>query len=177
MGWVLTQQQQQLQHPVGCACGQCSGGSLQHGASCNCGMCSGQNDGTHVAGCQCGSCLVAASHSDGCNCGMCASMLDGHDAGCDCNQCGSGGLLGLNFRPASANAFEKREVGGEGRSATTAAFNIQNEKTYERLEKSGFPLDTRAEEQARLSEALTSFSYPASGGSSSGKKINEKAKN
>ena len=57
-------------------------------------------------------------------------------------------------------AFEKREVGGADRSATTAAFNIQNEKNYERLEKSGFPLDTRADEQARLADALSSFSYP-----------------
>lgn len=148
MGWVLTQQK----HPGGCACGQCAS---QHSASCNCGMCKSGVDNSHVAGCQCGACLVA-SHDASCSCGMCAQ---GHGQGCDCSQCG-GGLLG--FRPQGAWAFEKREIGGDNRSATTAAFNIQNEKTYERLEKGGFPLDTKADEQARLSDALSSFSYPAS---------------
>lgn len=73
----------------------------------------------------------------------------------------------VQLRPPSAMAYEVREVGGADRSATTAAFNIQNQKTYERLEKSGFPLDTRADEQARLADALSSFSYPAASSSSS----------
>ena len=82
----------------------------------------------------------------------------------------------LGFRPPSASAFEKREVGGSDRSATTAAFNIQNEKTYERLEKSGFPLDTREQEAARLADALSSFSYPDEKTSSSKGKKDSKSK-
>jgi hypothetical protein len=152
MGWVLAQQQQQ--HPGGCACGQCT--TSQHSDDCGCGACVG---GTHVAGCHCGSCQ-ASSHDPSCECGPCAGF-------------------GVAFRPPAAYAFEKREIGGLDRSATTAAFNVQNEKTYERLEKSGFSIDSRAEEQARLSEALGSFSYPASPtpSKSKGKKQISAAKN
>lgn len=157
MGWVLTQQQ----HQADCLCGQCRN-SQQHSAGCNCGMCTGQHD----AGCQCGQCASEQQHDSNCNCGMC---LTAHDVGCNCGVCGPS----LGFRPSAANAFEKREIGGEGRSAETAAFNIQNQKTYERLEKSGFPLDTRAEEQARLNDALSSFSYP-SNTSSKNKKNKDK---
>ena len=183
MGWVL--QQNNDAHPGGCACGQC-GGALQqqHSAGCNCGMCNSSAN-SHVAGCQCGSC-VSSSHDAGCTCGSCVASssahdagcgcgmcTSGHDAGCGCGQCG-GGLASLGFRPQSAFAYEKRVIGGDNRSATTAAFNIQSEKTYERLEKSGFPLDTSADEKARLSDALSSYSYstPTSGG----KKTNDKAK-
>lgn len=124
-----------------------------------------------MGGCQCGACV--ASHGAGCDCGACVA---GHGAGCDCGQCGVQKRAFVNFGPAPANAFEKREVGGADRSAATAAFNIQNEKTYERLEKIGFPLDSRADEQARLSDALSSFSYPASGTPSSKDKKDSKNK-
>jgi hypothetical protein len=40
--------------------------------------------------------------------------------------------------------------------------NEQAYQTNNRLEKSGFKLDTREEEQARLSAAMASFSYDAS---------------
>lgn len=59
----------------------------------------------------------------------------------------------------SAWAYERRDVGDEGRSAITAAMNEQAYQTNNRLEASGFKLDTREEEQARLSSALASFSY------------------
>jgi hypothetical protein len=132
------------QHQAGCMCGQCTN---QHADGCSCGMCTEQ-------------------HGEGCQCGQC---LQGHAAGCGCGQC-----MRLGLGPQGAWAFEKREVGGADRSADTAAFNIQSDKTYERLEKSGFPLDTKADEQARLSEDLSSFSYPDSK-PSKGKK-NEKTK-
>jgi len=123
--------------------------------------------GAHDANCACGAC-TGGLHDANCACGACGA---GHSASCDCAQC-SGGFMGMSFRPASASAYEKREIGGENRSATTAAFNIQSEKTMARLEKSGFALDTRAQEQARLSEALGSYSYPAT----TGKKTNDKAR-
>lgn len=100
--------------------------------------------------------------------------MEGHGAGCGCGSCAGG--IKLGFRPQGAYAFEKREVGGADRSATTAAFNIQNDKTYERLEKSGFALDTRADEQARLADALSSFSYPASSTPSKDKNDNKSKK-
>lgn len=58
-----------------------------------------------------------------------------------------------------ANAYERRDVGDESRSAITAAMNEQAYQTNNRLEASGFKLDTREEEQERLSNALASFSY------------------
>lgn len=69
-----------------------------------------------------------------------------------------------------ASAYE-RDVGGTERSAETAAFNIQAKKTNARLEKDGFKLDTKEEEQARLSDAMASFSYESS---TSGKKQNSR---
>lgn len=59
----------------------------------------------------------------------------------------------------TAVAYERRDVGDESRSAITAAMNEQAYQTNNRLEASGFKLDTREEEQARLSDALASFSY------------------
>ena len=59
----------------------------------------------------------------------------------------------------NASAYERRDVGDESRSAITAAMNEQAFQTNNRLEASGFKLDTREEEQERLSNALASFSY------------------
>ena len=64
-----------------------------------------------------------------------------------------------SFGVKSASAYERRDVGGPDRSAATAAMNEQAFKTNNRLEQSGFKLDTREEEQARLSSAMSSFSY------------------
>jgi len=60
----------------------------------------------------------------------------------------------------AANAYD-REVGGEGRSATTAALNIAAKQTNARLQSEGFKLDTKEEENAKISEAFASFSYDA----------------
>ena len=65
--------------------------------------------------------------------------------------------LKLGFPKAAA--YERRDVGDETRSAATAAMNEQAYKTNNRLEQSGFKLDTREEEKAKISEAFTSFSY------------------
>jgi hypothetical protein len=63
----------------------------------------------------------------------------------------------------TAEAYERRDVGDpKSRSPATAAMNEQAYQTNNRLEKSGFKLDTREEEQARLSAAMASFSYDAS---------------
>jgi len=62
----------------------------------------------------------------------------------------------------NAFAYERRDVGDDSRSAATAAMNEQAYKTNNRLEASGFKLDTREEEQARLSSALSSLSYDGS---------------
>ena len=74
-------------------------------------------------------------------------------------------------------AYERRDVGGEGRSATTAAMNEQAYQTNNRLEKEGFKLDTREEEQARLSDAMSSFSYDSVASTNGGNKSkNNKSK-
>lgn len=71
----------------------------------------------------------------------------------------SGGFP-VNLRPPVAGAYERRDVGdAKTRSAVTAAMNEQAYQTNSRLEQSGFHLDTREEEQARLNEAFASFSY------------------
>jgi hypothetical protein len=68
--------------------------------------------------------------------------------------------VNLSFGTLPAAAYERRDVGDEkNRSASTAAMNEQAFKTNNRLEQSGFKLDTREEEAARLSAAMTSFSY------------------
>lgn len=107
-------------------------------------------------------------HASGCTCGDCSgAMQQGHGAACSCPSCG-GGFAGL--RPPAALAYE-RDVGGKDRSADTAALNLQARETNARLEKSGFKLDTKEEEEARLSSALSSFSYD---GNSSAGKSNQK---
>lgn len=76
------------------------------------------------------------------------------------NQSGLAGAFAFGLIPGSAQAYERRDVGAEGsRSATTYAYNLQAYKTNNRLEAEGFKLDTREEEQARLSAAMSSFSY------------------
>jgi hypothetical protein len=84
-----------------------------------------------------------------------------------------------------------REVGGSDKSPEQAAYNIQvgltqllhsnpfqcfflthkrqAQKTNERLERSGFKLDTKEEETARLSDALGSYTYEPSGSGTKGK--------
>ena len=66
---------------------------------------------------------------------------------------------------APALAYERRDVGGEGRSAETAAYNIQAMETNARLEREGFKLETQAEQQASLTAALADYAYsPTTGG-------------
>jgi hypothetical protein len=62
----------------------------------------------------------------------------------------------------AASAYERRDVGDDNRSATTAAFNEQAYQTNNRLEREGVKLDTREEEQAKLKDVMTSFSYESS---------------
>lgn len=74
----------------------------------------------------------------------------------------------LGTRPVMA--YERRDVGGEGRSAATAAMNIQAYETQNRLEREGFKLETQAEQQASLTAALSEYSYdPSIRSSSTGK--------
>ncbi len=76
------------------------------------------------------------------------------------NQSGLAGAFAFGLAPGVAQAYERRDVGAEGQmSAETYAYNIQAYKTNNRLEAEGFKLDTREEEQARLSAAMASFSY------------------
>ena len=76
------------------------------------------------------------------------------------NQSGLAGAFAFGLVPRAAQAYERRDVGAEGsRSAETYAHNLQAYKTNNRLEAEGFKLDTREEEQARLSAAMSSFSY------------------
>lgn len=108
------------------------------------------NFDSHSPNCQCVECGGADSHEQGCNCGNCSS-LSGHSFGCQCGRC-------MSFGPLAANAYE-RDVGDNTRSATTYALNLQARETNARLEKSGFKLDSKEEEQAKLNSAFASFSY------------------
>lgn len=111
----------------------------------------------HQDGCQCGQCSSDA-HGEDCQCSTCAvGGFARHGADCGCGSCNAPAL----FRPQAAMAYE-RDIGGAGRSAESAAFNIQARETNARLERDGFKLDTKEEETARLSGALSSFSYDAS---------------
>ena len=76
--------------------------------------------------------------------------------------------------PTAATAYERRDVGGEGRSAETAAYNIQAMETNARLEREGFKLETQAEQQASLTAALADYAYSPTNTAKSG---NTKAEN
>eukprot|EP00527_Entomoneis_sp_CCMP2396_P006732 CAMPEP_0198147142 /NCGR_PEP_ID=MMETSP1443-20131203/33382_1 /TAXON_ID=186043 /ORGANISM="Entomoneis sp., Strain CCMP2396" /LENGTH=149 /DNA_ID=CAMNT_0043811317 /DNA_START=72 /DNA_END=521 /DNA_ORIENTATION=+ len=72
--------------------------------------------------------------------------------------------------PQPVLAYERRDVGGENPSALTSAMNEQAYQTNNRLEAQGFKLDTPEDEKARLSAAMSSFSYDSfSSPSSTGK--------
>eukprot|EP00568_Trieres_chinensis_P013617 CAMPEP_0183292592 /NCGR_PEP_ID=MMETSP0160_2-20130417/1593_1 /TAXON_ID=2839 ORGANISM="Odontella Sinensis, Strain Grunow 1884" /NCGR_SAMPLE_ID=MMETSP0160_2 /ASSEMBLY_ACC=CAM_ASM_000250 /LENGTH=207 /DNA_ID=CAMNT_0025453565 /DNA_START=109 /DNA_END=732 /DNA_ORIENTATION=+ len=120
----------------------------EHSGSCACADCSGANRSVH-------------SHGVGCDCGTCVGAAHSHGPGCECGTC-------VRFGPNAAFAYDQRDVGGAARSADTAALNIQARETNARLEASGFKMDSREVEAARLSEGLSSFSYDMN--SSAGKK-------
>jgi hypothetical protein len=97
-----------------------------------------------------------------------AGMLLRHDGDCSCRQCA--------FGPEPAVAYERRDVGGDDRSPEQAAFNEQAFKTNNRLEKDGFKFETKEEEAATLSAAMSSFSYPEESKKSSKKSAKDKNK-
>ena len=77
--------------------------------------------------------------------------------GCNCQSCRQRFTL---IQPA--NAYERRDVGGNDRSAATAALNEQAYETNNRLEKSGLKMESAEEQSATLTAALSDFSYDAS---------------
>ena len=74
-----------------------------------------------------------------------------HGLNCNCVSC----LMGVE----PANAFYEREAGDETSSAVTKALNAQARLTNARLEASGFPLDSKEEEDEKIREAFKNFSY------------------
>ena len=81
------------------------------------------------------------------------------------------------FHPQPTLAYPRRDVGAEGeRSGITEAFNEQAYKTNNRLEASGFPLDTVEQEQQRLDSAISSFSYDDITTSTTGSKTKKQSK-
>mmetsp|Transcript_2006 Transcript_2006/g.2683 ORF Transcript_2006/g.2683 Transcript_2006/m.2683 type:complete len:164 (+) Transcript_2006:224-715(+) len=80
------------------------------------------------------------------------SLKHNHENGDECVACK---MLGID----RANAFYERDAGDENSSAVTKAFNIQAKKTNARLEASGFALDTKEEEESKISDAFKTFSY------------------
>ena len=79
--------------------------------------------------------------------------------------------------PDTALAYDRRDVGGEGRSAATAAFNIQAYETQNRLEREGFKLETQEEQKASLTAALADYSYSPSSTSSSSSSSSSSTRN
>lgn len=65
----------------------------------------------------------------------------------------------LSETTSPAVAYERRDVGGENRSAEQAAYNLQAYETNNRLERQGLKLETQAEQQASLTAALADYSY------------------
>ena len=79
------------------------------------------------------------------------------------------------YHPQPTWAYPRRDVGVEGeRSGITEAFNEQAYKTNNRLEASGFPIDSVEQEQQRLDNAIASFSYEEITGSSGSSSKNKK---
>ncbi|GMI15917.1 hypothetical protein TrVE_jg8851 [Triparma verrucosa] len=90
----------------------------------------------------------------------------------------SASLLQGLFSPLPASALpapekqketEVRKGQGEN-GAIGAAFKIQNEETNARLAKAGISLGSDKEQDQRLSDALSSFSYDSSVSKARGKK-------
>lgn len=107
--------------------------------------------------------FLLAPHDVDCFCSTCAP----HDGACSCVAC-------LGVPPAGA--FERRDVGDEGRSADTAALNEQAYLTQSRLEQQGFKLETEQEQITSLSAALSDYSYaPSSSMSEKNKKNKQQA--
>jgi len=95
-----------------------------------------------------------------------------HSDKCACDGCR--GLFGLQ----PANAIEGMQGKEEGSkigkiNVIEYAFEKQAEETNARLAKSGFPLDTKAEEQKRIQEGLASFSYEDAMGMKKTKSVNK----
>lgn len=81
-----------------------------------------------------------------------------HSENCACDGCR--GLFGV--QPANAiEATQGKESGKREKKevAIEFAFAKQAEETNARLAKNGFPLDTKAEESAKIQEGLASLSY------------------
>ena len=101
-----------------------------------------------------------------------ASSCSIHGYRCSCRGCSTDSnrewFFGFGVPPATA--FD-REVGGDTASADTKAQNAQAKLTNARLAASGFKLDTREEEAARISESLSSFSYDSVVGSKDKSKV------
>jgi hypothetical protein len=71
----------------------------------------------------------------------CTNGVSTDGTGCRCGDgiyrgCGGGSFM-------AANAYERRDVGGESASAETKAMNIQASETNNRLERDGFKLEVR----------------------------------
>eukprot|EP00554_Chaetoceros_debilis_P004960 CAMPEP_0194090250 /NCGR_PEP_ID=MMETSP0149-20130528/38213_1 /TAXON_ID=122233 /ORGANISM="Chaetoceros debilis, Strain MM31A-1" /LENGTH=159 /DNA_ID=CAMNT_0038774441 /DNA_START=128 /DNA_END=607 /DNA_ORIENTATION=+ len=80
----------------------------------------------------------------------------GHGDDCPCIPCG------VMYGPSPAMAYEKDpSIEDDGRSADYYAKMLQQKKTMARLEESGYALDTKEEEDAKISNAFASFSYDA----------------
>jgi hypothetical protein len=64
-----------------------------------------------------------------------------HGYQCSCGNCGLA---------ASANAYERRDVGGEDASAITKAMNLQAYETNDRLEREGLKMEVRMNDLSLL---------------------------
>ena len=86
------------------------------------------------------------------------------------------GMISPAFVLPPVLAYERRDVGGEGRSAATAAMNIQAYETNNRLERDGVKLETEAEQKASLANALADYSYAPSTATDDKSKKNKSSK-
>lgn len=85
-------------------------------------------------------------------------------------------VVATALAPREANAYERRDVGGPDRSPETAAMNIQAYETQNRLEASGFKLDTNEQQAATLASALSDYSYDPGTSSKSKKETKQSGK-
>ena len=80
-------------------------------------------------------------------------------------------LCSSSLTPNTTLARHPLSFAGQGENgAIGAAFKIQNEETNARLAKAGISLGSDKEQDQRLSDALSSFSYDSSVSKARGKK-------
>lgn len=129
----------------------------------------------HVAGCECDDCNSTPSSGGGMGIGFNPPTKtknnENHGIVCECDSCHQDVTLPLmrRYGPPPAMAYETQDEDDIKRSADYYAQVKQMNETNARLTASGYKLDSKEEENAKINDAFASFSYDAATSTSKSK--------